>query len=103
MELKGFCSSERGIQIFRELTKKFEENIGSNIDMVLNHFEDKEIIGEITVVIEGNKNETNIEFDSIELKKELSGLIKAGLSLSSASKYLAKKYNLSKKKIYNLY
>ena len=103
MELKGFCSSERGIQIFRELTKKFEENIGSNIDMVINHFEDKEIIGEITVVIEGNKDEANLEFNSLELKKELSELIKAGLSLSSASKYLAKKNNLSKKKIYNLY
>ena len=103
MELKGFCSSERGIQIFRELTKKFEENIGSNIDMILNHFEDKEIIGEITVVIEGNKNEANLEFNCLELKKELSELIKAGLSLSSASKYLAKKNNLSKKKIYNLY
>ena len=103
MELKGFCSSERGIQIFRELTKKFEENIGSNIDMILNHFEDKEIIGEITVVIEGNKNENKNEFDSIELKKELSGLIKAGLSLSSASKYLAKKNNLSKNMIYNLH
>ena len=103
MELKGFCSSERGIQIFRELTKKFEENIGSNIDMVLNHFEDKEIIGEITVVIEGNKNKANVEFNSLELKKELIELIKAGLSLSSASKYLAKKNNLSKKKIYNLY
>ena len=103
MELKGVCSAERGIQIFRELTKKFEENIGSNIDMVLNHFEDKEIIGEITVVIEGNQNQANLEFNSLELKKELSELIKAGLSLSSASKYLAKKNNLSKKKIYNLY
>jgi 16S rRNA (cytidine1402-2'-O)-methyltransferase len=103
IELKNFLGGDREVKVSRELTKKFEENIGSNIDMVLNHFEDKEIMGEITVVIEGNKNKANLEFNSLELKKELSELIKAGLSLSSASKYLAKKNNLSKKKIYNLY
>ncbi len=43
------------------------------------------------------------EFDEIELKKELFDLIKAGLSLPQASKYLAKKNKLSKNLIYNLY
>ena len=33
----------------RELTKKFEEHIGNNIDEVINYFEGKEVIGEITI------------------------------------------------------
>ena len=35
-------------------------------------------------------------------KKELNDLINAGLTLSSASKYLAKKNGLKKSQIYNL-
>lgn len=103
IELKKFCGSERGVQIFRELTKKFEENIGSNVDMILEFFKGKEIRGEVTIVIEGKKYEVNEKFNSIELKKDLNELIQAGLSLSNASKYLAKKNNLSKKLIYNLH
>ena len=102
-ELKEFLGPEREIQIFRELTKKFEENIGSNIDSIIEFFEGKEVIGEITVVIEGINYPKDIAFDHIELREDLNGLIKAGLSLSAASKYLAKKYNLKKSKIYNLY
>ena len=103
-ELKEFCGGEREIQVFRELTKKFEEHIGKNINEVIDFFEDKEILGEITIVIKGlNKKKNNPEFDKLELKKELVELIKAGLSLSAASRYLAKKNKLTKNLIYNLY
>ena len=103
-ELKDFCGGSREIKIARELTKKFEEHIGNNIDEVLYHLKNKEIMGEITIVIKGiNKRKKNSQFDDLKLKKELSELIKAGLSLSSASRYLAKKNNISKNLIYNLY
>ena len=39
----------------------------------------------------------------LELKQELHDLTKAGLSLSAASKYLAKKNNLKKSIIYDMY
>ena len=71
--------------------------------MLLNFFKDKEVIGEITVVIDGMNNPKKIEFDKSQLKKDLKELIKAGLSLSAASKYLAKKKNITKSIIYNLY
>ena len=54
-ELKEYCGGEREIQVSRELTKKFEEHIGNNINRLLEFFEDKEIIGEITIVIKGKK------------------------------------------------
>ncbi len=102
-ELKIFCGGEREIQVSRELTKKFEEHIGKNINMVLETLNNKEIIGEITVVIKGLEKPENKEYDVTNLKKELDELITAGLSLGAASKYLAKKMNLSKNMIYKLH
>ena len=103
-ELMKFCGGEREIQISRELTKKYEEHIGDNIYEVQKLLEGREILGEITVIIKGiPKLKENNKFDKIELKKELKELIQAGLTLSAASKYLAKKNNLAKNLIYNLY
>ncbi len=103
-ELKEYLGGDKEIQISRELTKKFEEQIGNNVNEVINYFEGKEILGEITIVIKGiDKTKVKSEFNKIDLKKELIDLVKAGLSLSKASSYLAKKSNLPKKEIYNMY
>jgi len=102
-ELLEFCGGERKIEVFRELTKKFEESIGDDVLSVIKFFEEKEVIGEITIVIQGILRKNEIKQDMAELKKELKDLIKAGLSLSAASKYLAKRNGLKKSTIYNLY
>ena len=103
-ELREHFGGDREIQISRELTKKFEEQIGDNIDEVIDYFEDKEILGEITVLIKGAKKEKkDSEINESELKRELIDLIDAGLTLSQASRYLAKKKNLAKRFIYNMY
>ena len=87
--------------VARELTKKFEEHVGNNIDNVIEFFRDKDIFGEITIVIKGiRKKDLNI--DRLTIKKDLQDLINAGLSLSAASKYLAKKNGVKKSEIYNL-
>ena len=90
-ELREYCGGKREIQIFRELTKKFEEHVGKNIDEILAFFEGKELKGEITVVVKGINKYKKEDFDKKELKKELNELTEAGLSLPAASKYLAKK------------
>ena len=101
-ELRNYCGGDREIQLFRELTKKFEENLGNNINEVIDKINSREVLGEITLIIKGLNNSRNNEFDLLFLKRELNELINAGLSLSSASKYLAKKNGLSKNIIYNL-
>tara|TARA_B100000242_G_scaffold17272_1_gene10557 strand:+ start:1306 stop:2172 length:867 start_codon:yes stop_codon:yes gene_type:complete len=104
LELKEYFGEEREIHISRELTKKFEEHIGNNINEVIEYLNGKEVLGEITVVIKGKKKiKGESVIDEITLKKELLDLINAGLSLSKASKYLAKKTNLTKSIIYNMY
>ncbi len=102
-ELREFSGGERQIQVFRELTKKFEEHIGNNLNMVINSLEEREVIGEITIVIEGIKKVKDTQFDVSYLKKDLHELVKAGLTRSAASKYLAKKNGVTKSIIYNLY
>ena len=103
-ELKEFLGGEREIVVSRELTKKFEEQIGNNINEVIEYFDSKEILGEFTIVIKGkNKIKQKPEFDEWQLKKELNDLRNAGLSLSQASKYLAKKNNLTKSEIYKMH
>ena len=103
IELKQLCGGERKIQILRELTKRYEEHIGNNINEVIKFFEDKEIKGEITIIIGGSDKPEANGYDEVNLRRELHLLVKAGLSLSSASKYLAKKENITKSIIYNLY
>ena len=102
-ELKKYCGGSRKLQVARELTKKFEQHIGQNIDEVIEFFENNEPIGEFTIVLNGFQNTQKTEFDPNFLKNELHELINLGLSLSAASKYLAKKNNLPKRIIYNLY
>ncbi len=102
-ELKKYCGGSRKIQVAKELTKKFEEHIGQNINEVIEYFENKAPIGEFTIVLNGIKNTQENDFDPISLKRELHELVSFGLSLTAASKYLAKKNNLSKRIIYNLY
>ena len=101
-ELLDFCGGEREILVARELTKKFEEHVVNRIDSTIDFFKDKEVIGEITIVIRGIHKDKNEEINKLDLKKDLNELTNAGLSLSAASKYLAKKYGIKKNIIYNL-
>jgi len=101
-ELLDFCGGEREILVARELTKKFEEHVSNRIDNTIDFFKEKEVIGEITIVIRGVNKEKNEGINKSDLKKDLNELTNAGLSLSAASKYLAKKYGIKKSIIYNL-
>ena len=101
-ELFDFCGGNREIIVTRELTKKFEEHVGNDIDSVISFFKDKEVVGEITLVVKGSKKEKNNPIKNYDIKVDLHELINAGLSLSAASKYLAKKYGIKKSIIYNL-
>tara|TARA_Y100001933_G_C18951931_1_gene544172 strand:- start:70 stop:951 length:882 start_codon:yes stop_codon:yes gene_type:complete len=102
-ELELFCGKNREIHLARELTKKYEEHIITTIGDSKKYFNNKKILGEFTIVIKGLDNPISRNIDHISLKKDLVNLMDAGLSLSSAAKYLSKKENLPKNIIYNLF
>tara|TARA_Y100000589_G_scaffold271994_1_gene264899 strand:- start:273 stop:1139 length:867 start_codon:yes stop_codon:yes gene_type:complete len=104
IELKEICGEEREIFVSRELTKKFEEHVGNNIGQVISYFERRDVKGEITLVIKGIKKEQkNKTYNLFEIKKDLHELTEAGLNLSAASKYLAKKNKIKKNIIYDMF
>ena len=101
-DLKKVCGGFREVVLSKEITKRFEQHYGNNIDEVLEKFNNIEPKGEFTLVISGDKK---IKLNSISneiLRDELISLIKAGLSHSAASSYLSKKFGKSKKEIYDL-
>ncbi len=102
-ELKNICGGQREISLTRELTKKYEQHFGNNIDEVLNDLKKSEPRGEFTLIVSGNKSsKLSIEKPLDMIKKELLDLMDAGLTHSSAANYLARKHNYPKNQIYNL-
>ena len=78
--------------------------MGSNINEVIRYFENEEVLErKFTIVLKGINDDSNNEINKSIIREELYELTNAGLSLSAASKYLAKKNNISKSIIYNLY
>ena len=70
-ELKSHCGGDRIIHIARELTKKFEEHVNTDIDNAIKLFNEKKVIGEFTIVIKGKDKLEDVKFDELNLKKEL--------------------------------
>jgi len=101
-ELLEFCGGDREIIVARELTKKFEEHIGNNINEVIEFFNSKNVVGEITIVLKGINKNKDLKLDKFSMKKDLNDLINAGLSLSAASKYLAKRNGIKISEVFNM-
>lgn len=52
-QLLEYFGPDRNISVSRELTKVYEETVTGTVSYVLNHFKEKEVKGEIVLVIEG--------------------------------------------------
>ncbi len=51
-QLAEVCGSERRVSVARELTKIYEENVRGTLEEVINYFSQKEVKGEIVIVLE---------------------------------------------------
>jgi len=95
---------DRKIALARELTKKFEEIIRGKISEVLLLIDKKEIKGEITLVIQGNKNINHKKMNEYEDNELLKELLKLLIEKGDSNKKIYEKIklntDLSKNKIY---
>lgn len=80
----------RRIELNRELTKVFEENISGNIEDVIKKLERKQVKGEITIVIEGNAKQ----------EKQVSDKLEFG-NFKQAIQFLSKELGIKKNELYN--
>ncbi len=91
------------ITFVRELTKKNEEVVNSNITAVIDKLRNrKKILGEITFVINPlcHHKESKISNEKILILSDQ--LIDAGLNISKISKIISTYFNLSKREVYQL-
>jgi len=92
----------RNISLNRELTKKYEEIIRTDLEKAILHFEDKEVRGEFVLIVEGfsgQKTVTN-SFDDLTEKEYVIKLIDEGLSKKDAIKKVCKERKLTKDIVY---
>lgn len=91
----------RKMTLARELTKKHEEFIRSDIKSISELDEDT-LIGEMVLVVEGKKND-DVKIDESQIKNEVDELVKKGLSSKDAIKLISEKYKLNKNLVYKIY
>ncbi len=98
---------DRRIVIARELTKKFEEIIRGKLSSVADSLNNREIKGEITLVLEGNRASKKEDIlctqDSgrmDELEKEIQNYVNQGLYIKDIVSLVTEEYDISKKWVY---
>ena len=101
-ELSERCGEDRPLRVARELTKVYEENIGSSIKSVLNHFSNKDPKGEFTLVLGGAPSKITSPMNKSELINKMQTLINKKVSPSEAARKIAKETGQSRRYLYSL-
>lgn len=94
---------DRRIALVRELTKVHEEKYYGNISTVLSRLEEKEIKGEVVIVLEGNKDgeETGPPpWEGLELGEHVRLLMAEGLGKKEAIKRVAEIRGIPRREVY---
>ncbi len=101
-DLSVACGQERPIQIARELTKRYEESIGSTIEEVIDYFTINKPKGEFTIVLGGNNN-NNLENKTSESEAitKLIKLVEQGEKTNAAARRIAEETGYKKKWLYS--
>ncbi len=96
-------TGDRKVSLVRELTKKNEEIINGNITNVLKNLEKKEkLLGEITVVISACSSRNLTEISDQQILAFAKDLEVEKLGISTIAKLVAEKYEVSKRRVYQL-
>ncbi len=98
---------DRRISISREITKKFEETVRTDISNAIDIFKERTIKGEFVLVIEGidEKELVDIEakkWDNITIEEHIKLYLRQGIDKKEAIKKVAEDRKLPKKEIYKI-
>ncbi|CAB5062075.1 unannotated protein [freshwater metagenome] len=93
--------NDREAVICRELTKTYEEIVRGNLDQLIVWANEKEILGEITLVIAGF-NPSNREFLPAEIIAKVLEKESAGEMRKSAIQAVAQELHLPKRAVFDL-
>jgi 16S rRNA (cytidine1402-2'-O)-methyltransferase len=96
----GKILGDRRIVLAREVTKLHEEFLRGSVSEVIREVSQREIRGEITLVIEGRTGETSTSEEG--LRAEIDKLKDDGTRVKEIAEILGEKYGYSKREIYRL-
>ncbi len=91
----------RKITVARELTKKFEEFLYTDLEDAIVHFTENSPKGEFVLIVEGTKEgEKTSPFDKMTILEHINYYIKQGFDKKEAMKKVATDRNISKRDVY---
>ena len=91
---------DREIVVGRELSKVHEEFLRGTVSEVIARLADREVKGEITIVVHGCTDECQVSEENIGT--EIHRLIDEGMGMKDISELLGERYHVSKRRIYQL-
>jgi 16S rRNA (cytidine1402-2'-O)-methyltransferase len=91
---------ERQIVVGRELSKVHEEFLRGTVSDVIARLADREVKGEVTIVVHGCTDECQVSEENIGT--EIHRLIDEGMGIKDISELLGERYRISKRQIYQL-
>ncbi len=91
----------RKITVARELTKKFEEFLYTDIENAILHFDEIQPKGEFVIIVEGNFSEDKASpFDNMTILEHINYYTEAGFDKKEAMKKVAADRGISKRDVY---
>ena len=91
---------DREIVVAREVSKIHEEYLRGTITEVISQLGERDVKGEITVVVHGSSGESTVSEE--EIKTEIRRLIDEGVGVKQISELLGTRYRLAKREVYQL-
>ncbi len=93
---------DRPLRVARELTKRYEQQVGPTVSAALEHFRGVPPQGECTLVLGGAPPAQPPAWDGEALRAELERLVAAGLSSRDATRQLSERSGHSRRALYAL-
>ncbi|HFI0507894.1 TPA: 16S rRNA (cytidine(1402)-2'-O)-methyltransferase [Streptococcus suis] len=94
---------DRQVTVVRELTKLYEEYQRGTISEVLDYLKDTPLKGECLIIVAGVGEEELPSAEDVDLKAEVEKEISSGRKPNQAIKEVAKRYQLKKQEVYDVY
>jgi 16S rRNA (cytidine1402-2'-O)-methyltransferase len=90
----------RQIVVAREVSKLHEEFVRGTVAEVIGQLADREVKGEITIVVHGSTGEAQVSEQ--QLRAEIGRLSRSGTGVKEIAELLGERYGLSKREVYRL-
>ena len=101
-DLGSILGLQRQVVLARELTKLYEEFWRGSLGEAIAYYQEHQPKGEYTIVVEGDRESSQLELSEAEIKAELEKLLQQGMSKTEASRHLAQYTSFSRREIYQL-